>query len=75
MVRYGTAKIIRANVKHNGYVANAKEVPIRVAIRQMLRKAYIYKEVGDRHGYYAACNWLKRFLKQRNTGMKIYLKG
>ena len=60
-------------VKENSVMV-AWNMPIRDAIRAMLKKAYIAKETGNRHAYTEIRYWLKRHIRLRNTGRKVYWK-
>jgi len=50
------------------------KVPVREAIRMILKKAYIAKITGNRELVVACRYWLQEHIPQRNTNRYIFFK-
>jgi hemerythrin len=50
----------------------SKPMPIRKAIREVLRLASIAKDTSNRELYLDTRNWLRTHIKQRNTGKFVF---
>lgn len=55
-------------------ISNTTQIPIKQAIKQVLRSARIAKETSNRELYLHCRHWLQIHLSKRNTGQYLFIQ-